>query len=208
MSGNNSYSVKEDALFVSQFFWIFRAPNAEELIEYVNNPGEPVDNDYYKFGGNCYFDCIPLSKNKYKELLKPSLQVLMDHWGVKKMNLTTTSSWICHYNKHNHQEVHHHSPDDLISVFFSNDGPDFAKFYFYDRMSVLNNNFWRSLLPKLAQRNSKWCSDIVCSDWIVPEVKAGDIIFFPGHIMHGVTPHQSDIVRKTLAVNFKAKTLK
>lgn len=197
MSGSNSYSVKENALFVNQLFWKFRAPNAEELIEYVNNPGEPIDNEYYRFGGNCYFDCIPLKKNKYKELLKPSLQVLMDHWRVKKMNLITTSSWICHYNKHNHQEVHHHSPDDLICVFFSNDGPDFAKFYFYDRMSVLNSNFWTSLLPK-----------VMGDDWIIPKVRAGDIIFFPGHVMHGVTPHQSDTIRKTLAVNFRGKPLK
>ena len=32
-------------------------------------------------------------------------------------------------------------------------------------------------------------------------IKAGDIIFFPSYICHGVTPHNSDVTRKTFAAN-------
>ena len=196
-SGNNFYSVSETPLFVTQYFWKFRAPNAEELIEFVNNPGEPIDNDYYRFGGNCYFDCIPLKKAKtYKDLIRPSLRVLMKYWKISKLRLSTAGGWICHYNYGNHQEIHHHGDEDLVSVFFANDGPDFAKFYFYDRMSVLDSKFWRQIFPEQH-----------AGEWVVPKVRAGDIIFFPGKIMHGVTPHMSNVTRKTLAVNFNAKPL-
>jgi len=33
-------------------------------------------------------------------------------------------------------------------------------------------------------------------------LKEGEVIFFPGWLQHGVTPHKSDIVRKTLACNY------
>ena len=34
------------------------------------------------------------------------------------------------------------------------------------------------------------------------DYEAGEVIFFPGHMLHGVTPHKSDEVRKTFSVNF------
>ena len=34
-----------------------------------------------------------------------------------------------------------------------------------------------------------------------PEVKAGDVILFPSHMLHGVSPHGSDTVRKTFSFN-------
>ena len=33
------------------------------------------------------------------------------------------------------------------------------------------------------------------------QLKAGDIMFFPGYMLHGVSPHKSDIIRKTLSFN-------
>ena len=34
------------------------------------------------------------------------------------------------------------------------------------------------------------------------DYKEGDILFFPGGILHGVSPHNSSVVRKTLSFNF------
>lgn len=192
MSGNNSYSVKQNAIFVDNFYWKFQAPNAEELIDFVNNPGEPIDNDYYEFGGNCYFDCIPLKKNRYKKLIKPSLQVLMSKLNIGKIKLSVVDAWISVYQRGYSQEIHDHDGDELISVFFANDGPGFSDFYFYDRMYALNSRFWKDILE--------------LSEWHIPKIKAGDIIFFPGKLLHGVTPHQSDVERRTLAMNFNPVT--
>ena len=30
----------------------------------------------------------------------------------------------------------------------------------------------------------------------------GDILFFPSHILHGLSSHNSDVIRKTLSFNF------
>ena len=38
-----------------------------------------------------------------------------------------------------------------------------------------------------------------------PKIKSGDIILFPGHMFHGVTPHESDEVRITMSANFDLK---
>ena len=38
-----------------------------------------------------------------------------------------------------------------------------------------------------------------------PTVKRGDIIFFSSHLLHGVSSHENDEIRKTLSVNFKLK---
>ncbi len=35
----------------------------------------------------------------------------------------------------------------------------------------------------------------------IPDVKAGDIIFFPSDLQHGVSPHKSDTTRRTLSLN-------
>ena len=32
-------------------------------------------------------------------------------------------------------------------------------------------------------------------------IQKGEVIFFPGHVLHGVTPNLSDVDRKTIAVN-------
>ena len=39
------------------------------------------------------------------------------------------------------------------------------------------------------------------------EEKKGDILFFPSHMIHGVTPHQSDIPRITISGNISLKNL-
>ena len=40
---------------------------------------------------------------------------------------------------------------------------------------------------------------------VFPKIESGDIIFFPGHMLHGVTPHESDEVRITMSANFDLK---
>ena len=46
------------------------------------------------------------------------------------------------------------------------------------------------------------------SDNYTPELKTGDFIVFPSHILHGVTPHNSDSVRKTLSFNININEVK
>ena len=40
------------------------------------------------------------------------------------------------------------------------------------------------------------------SNQLKPNIKKGDIIFFSSHLLHGVSSHENDEIRKTLSVNF------
>ena len=74
-----------------------------------------------------------------------------------------------------------------ICVFFLNDGEDFSEFYFKDRHNVELSYFWHNALEVF--------------DCIKPKIGSGDILFFPGHILHGVTAHNRKTIRKTFAFN-------
>ena len=62
-----------------------------------------------------------------------------------------------------------------------------------DRYNVTaSNKLLRCLKYNELNEGDKW----------TPEYKAGQVLFFPGTMLHGVTPHKSDVVRETLSCNF------
>jgi len=69
----------------------------------------------------------------------------------------------------------------------------YSQFYFLDRHVDLSTT-WRYVLSNTEQSH-------------IPKIEAGDIIFFPGHMLHGVSPHKHDNVRKTLSCNFWIKNI-
>ena len=93
------------------------------------------------------------------------------------------------YKRNYFQEVHDHGSVDISSVFFANDGVDFGKFFFIDRNSCNFSEIYEELISY--------------TNYHQPTVKKGDIIFFSSHILHGVSSHENDEIRKTLSVNFK-----
>ena len=97
--------------------------------------------------------------------------------------------WLNLQKKGYYQEIHDHAGLDISSVFFANDGIDFGKFFFVDRHSC---NFSEEYEDLISYTNHHQ-----------PSVKRGDIIFFSSHLLHGVSSHENDEIRKTLSVNFK-----
>ena len=72
-------------------------------------------------------------------------------------------------------------------MFFANDGENFSKLFFSDRNSC---NFSCKYEELISYTNTH---DL--------DYKKGDIIFFPSHLLHGVTSHESDVIRKTMSAN-------
>jgi len=68
----------------------------------------------------------------------------------------------------------------------------YSQFYFLDRHVDLSS-VWKRVLP-LEQTH-------------IPKIEAGDILFFPGHMLHGVSSHKHDNIRKTLSCNFWIKQI-
>ena len=86
------------------------------------------------------------------------------------------------------QETHDHLQYDFSCVFFPTVKENFSQFYFYNRYANSVSKSWFNLLN-------------IPSSWN-PAIESGDIIFFPGSMLHAVSPHKSDEVRKTLSCNF------
>ena len=172
-------------IFKSNFYTVYQAPNADELISKINTYTEDfIDNDKFVWGKVSHSDKIPLKWEDYIELLIPSINLFSKEFNIN-FNFTLYDPWINFYKRGDHQEVHGHTPHHLSCVFIVNDGEDFSNFYFFD-------NYWSSISPPLRDiLNGYPIHDV--------ELKAGDIMFFPSYMSHGVSPHKSDIIRKSLS---------
>ena len=173
-------------LFKSNFYLKYTAPNAKQLINVINTYTE-IDNSKFKWGKRCDVDKIPLKWKDFLDLLNPSIDLIAKEFNTI-INYTMYDPWLSLYKRGQHQEIHEHCGNDISCVFFANSGEGFADFYFSDRNSI----FLTERVKKLINYKPIY----------VPEINAGDILFFPSNMAHGVSPHKSDVIRKTLAVNF------
>ena len=174
-------------IFQTSFYWHFRAPNAEEIIKKIEEYSEKdVNNNCFDWNENCIIDLIPLSSENWIDLIKPSLEhisILMD----ANYDYVVYNPWINFYKRNSFQEMHDHEPFDISYVFFANSGEGFSRFMFYDRNSTF-------LTPAM-RKFTRYCGTTGV------DYKRGDILFFPSNLLHQVTLHNSDEVRKTLSGN-------
>jgi len=181
-------------LFPSNYYMQYVAPNAEELINKINNYDKTsIDNSKYDWGDYCSLNRIPLEAKEWVPLFQPSLELFATEINMG-FDFIMCNPWLNLYKRGDHQELHDHISvkfgdriEDFACVFAANEGEDFSKFYFRDRYDILT--------PGAQELTSDYYSQ-----W-TPDLRAGNIIFFPVHLQHGVSPHKSDVVRKTVAFN-------
>ena len=180
--------MKTNLIFPNHFYWHFKAPNAEELISALNKETADIDNTQFDWSDLCDVDKIPLSWDDYIALITPSLEYLSEIIG-KKFQVNLGSPWINLYKPGQFQEMHDHPKCDLVCVFFVNNGENFSKFYFADRNAITVPD---SIVDLFDLENYQYI-----------DYEAGDILFFPSQMMHGVTKHKSKIIRKSFSCNLK-----
>ena len=175
-------------IFPTSFFFQYKAPNADELIEKANSYGEElIDNEKFTWNEHNASDCIQLKWQNWIQLFNPTLELLANELKAN-IKYTMYHPWLNLYKRGATQEVHDHFPCDFSLIFIVNDGPGFAKFFFLDRHSI-------DLSTKIAKLTGY-------HNRFEPELTTGDVLIFPSHQFHGVFPHRSDEIRKTIAVNF------
>ena len=179
------------APFVSEFYTIFSAPNADEFIELIDK-SKDVNNDHFDWGSKCKIDRIPLSWKDTIDLYEPSIELLYKEFN-KSFSYTLFDPWINLYKKGYYQEIHAHKGSDISSVFFANDGENFSKLFFSDRNHL---NF-----------SCKYEQLISYTNTFNIEYKKGDIVFFSSQLFHGVTAHENDEIRKTMSANITIKEI-
>ena len=173
-------------LFPTDFYFQFQVPNCEQIISLIDLLEESKSQDH-NWASNCNVKTISLIKEEWKEYLNPSLKEFSRQIGYEG-NIDIGSPWINYYSKGNFQEVHHHIECDFAAVFFANVGENFSRFYFQHRLAGL-------IPPKIDKL-------INLGDCWYTSINPGDMIVFPSYLLHGVTPHNSDLTRKTLSFNF------
>ena len=179
--------MKQHIFYESCFYSHFQAPNSEELTDFVYSKDEVYKT--YEWAKDCSVKTIPCKWEESIDLLTPSVYQFADSIG-SSFNWTIYNPWINCYRKGDYQEMHEHSRYDFSCVFFPEVKEDYSKFCFYNRHSTLLSTSWIKLLE-----------DDLHTNWY-PDIKSGDIIFFAGTLLHGVTQHRSNDVRKTLSCNF------
>jgi uncharacterized protein (TIGR02466 family) len=145
--------------------------------------------DDFTWGDLCHVKRESYVVEDWLDLLVEPVRLLSKELKIT-FNASISHPWANLYEKGGFQEIHYHDDCDIAAVIFLNDGPDFGKFYFWDANHTAFTKPWIKMITKMGLSNIYY-----------PEVKAGDIIFFPSHMMHGVSPHKSDTIRKTFSFN-------
>lgn len=181
-----------NTFFPSSFYWCFDIPNFDEMRDFVNSK-QQADDIPQLWSIDCKVDTIKLQAQEVQSLIQPSFALFSEYAFSRSANIKMYDPWINLYKRGYFQEIHDHKVD-IASVFFINDGEGFSNFHFYNRY---NNCASIKLLKRIddeqMQNNDKY----------YPKYTEGQVLFFPGTMLHGVTPHNSDVVRKTLSCNFE-----
>ena len=184
---NFSTSDNINLLFLHNYYYHAPCLFFKEIEEIVNTYTEnDINNDAFDWGINCDMDRTPVKNRDIFTYLSKNVKNLASEIGAK-LKVQLNEPWINSYKKGQYQEIHDHNGHAFASVIFMNDGVDFGQFYFVDR--VLSPT--PQVLKKLFKMDDLW----------YPEVNKGDMFIFPAHMLHGVSPHKSDVVRKTLSFN-------
>ena len=91
------------------------------------------------------------------------------------------SSWFAKFQKHDYGHVHHHGRANIAGV------------YYFKLKGSTGNLFFQSPTPGLDGEGG--ASEIVCEE--------GELVLFPGWLLHGITTNKSDTDRISVSFNVK-----
>jgi len=174
-------------LFPLDFYFKSRISNLDEILDVADKLTEYRSENPH-WGAGCTVKTVSMDKVDWHPLLGCAIRKFSKELNWNKV-INVDCPWINFYERNGFQEIHHHENCDFGAVIFLNDGKDFSRFFFKNRMC--------GLIPPTMDRIMD-----IGDEWI-PEVTSGDVLFFPAYTLHGVTPHNSDVMRKTLAFNIK-----
>jgi len=109
-----------------------------------------------------------------------------------------TNSWCTQHLKGDSSHRHNHSNSLISGVCYVDCDEDSGEFRFF------KDPTWMNLWPSAVDLDCSQFNDINSKYWaITPRV--GDIILFPSHLAHGVSPSRSDQPRHCIAFNLFAR---
>tara|TARA_B100000287_G_C20325923_1_gene659739 strand:+ start:84 stop:656 length:573 start_codon:yes stop_codon:yes gene_type:complete len=180
--------------FPQDFYVTVDPPNKKDLLKVCDN-GKLNKNQVFSWKGWCAVKCERLVVDEILPVLGPSIDEFMKRVSLGlhtsfKNDLYIDDVWRNTYTKGCSQEVHDHLLCDISGVIFLDDyRQGSSEFYFFNRNYPDLSTGWRKIIGINSNHNPQITA------------KRGQIIFFPSHMLHGVTPHNNSKPRKTVSFN-------
>ena len=131
--------------------------------------------------------------------IKPTMDRFVQHVGTKvDVDITMENGWANKYEVGDYQEIHDHSDAD---------GTNISMVYFYQLADETDSGF-RFYNQEHSTIKLLGIDDVLNTpdeQLTIPKVKDGDILMFPSHYLHLVSPHRGSKTRITFSANFKIK---
>ena len=162
------------------------------------NPELELPKQEFDWGEQCLSEKVYLKLTGFTELLKPYIIEVLSEVIDEDIpyGFSVDEVWKNTYHRYYHQETHDHRGYEISFVIFLNDSQENdAKFYFVNERNRLTAELWEDISSMMP-------------DSIPIEGKKGDIVFFPSHMLHGVSPHKSDTPRVTVSGNIRIEDLR
>ena len=184
--------------FYNDFYSFVTPENKNEIIEHCMNPELELPKQEFEWGEQCLSEKVYLKLTGFTELLKPYIIEVLSEVIDEDIpyGFSVDEVWKNTYHRYYHQETHDHRGYEISFVIFLNDSQENdAKFYFVNERNRLTAELWEDISSMMP-------------DSIPIEGKKGDIVFFPSHMLHGVSPHKSDNPRVTVSGNITIEDLR
>lgn len=177
---------------LSNYFYHIE-PSQEGLLEYLESLSSHKDQTFM-WGGKCISEKRRLSfDNTLMSYLNANIVSFFDQVGLsRKLSLAINflEVWENKYKRGHFQEVHEHidGMTNLSCVIFFDDWTEDASTFYFQKYISEVDQFWKS--------------NVMHSAYFI-NPKKGDVLLFPSHMLHGVTPHGEDSIRKTISINMQ-----
>ena len=182
--------------FYNDFYSLILPDNHEEIIEHCLNATE-LPEESFQWGEVCLSEKVYLKHTGFTELLKPFIIEILSKVVEVPYSFSIEEVWKNTYHRNYHQEQHDHRGYELSFVIFMEDYKENdAKFYFVNERNRVTPANWLDI------------SHIAMADDLHIAPKRGEILFFPSHLLHGVSPHLSDEPRITISGNITLQDLR
>ena len=177
--------------FHNDFYSLVSPKNKNEIVKHCLNPflELPKDDENFEWGSECLSEKVGLKPIGFTELLEPYIIQVLN--GIidegTPYGFTIEEVWKNTYHRYYHQEQHDHLGYELSFVIFMNDSQEnAARLYFVNERIRVTSPSWIDM------------STLMGDNFSIEERK-GDIIFFPSHMLHGVSPHRLDTPRTKIS---------
>jgi len=171
-------------------------PSKEGLLEYLETLPSHEDQTFM-WGNKCISEKRRLSfDNTLMSYLNDNIVSFFDQVGLSRelsLSINFLEVWENKYKIGNFQEVHDHVDGltNLSCVVFFDDWIENSSTLYFQKYIAEADHFWRTNL-------------LHSSYFMNP--KRGDVLLFPSHMLHGVTPHREDTIRKTVSINMQVQS--